>query len=957
MNYLKYSGRLFSILFFGVFIPISLVIAQPTPYLVSDIHPGKTEQSSIIREFTEMGGHVYFAATNNASGREIWRTDGTSAGTEMVKDIRQGGNSSSPDHLTAMGSYVYFSADDGVYGTELWRSDGTQQGTTLVSDIEQGSFGSWIDDMVALNNLLIFKADGGVAGDELWMSDGSSAGTTLLKDIQPGSGSAEPEEMTVSGNKVFFIADDGVSGEELWVTDGTTAGTQLVKDINSGSADADINEMYDFNGMLYFRATDGINGNELWKSDGTNAGTIMVSDISSGAGNSYPSDMVEFNDTLYFNANDGVNGAELWKSDGTQAGTVMVKDISPGAGFSSPGDLFNVNDQFILFYADNGSDGSELWKSDGSTSGTVMLLDINPGSADGGPNQFISVGNEVFFSADDGSGFSLWKTDGTSGGTSLVKNVFLSEGIAFNNALLFRGYLPGGEDDLWKSDGTTNGTEVLKEVAPNVASSNPQKLYDVNGQLFFGAEDSVGGSRGGIFISNGNAAEYLMPVFNNEVGGIGKAGSKALISARSPQNFQYELYASDGSVAGTTLIDSTIGMVNNFLPSGNFAYFSNTFQGIWRSNGTTAGTDTFASAIQDIYSLSIVLGELAFEGTKGNTDALWKADASGNVQMIKDINPSGLDYLGFGTDFNGLHYFSANDSGFNIELWVTDGTNQGTAQLLDINPSGSSNPSMFKASDDLLFFMADDGTHGNELWKTDGTQAGTEMLKDISSGAEGTDIRYPAVINGLLVFSALTENEGRELWVSDGTESGTKLLKDIYPGKASGVLGFPNRFVEAGEHIYFSADDGSNGVELWITDGTSAGTRMVSDLNPGIEGSVPQEITLSGNKLFFTAFHPEYGRELWALEVITVGIENHSRNYPDLSIYPNPAHHQITIGKSTKAEAAQISVRDVFGKLIYRNSVADERVNISVGEWPAGFYIATEEVDGNPIATGKFVVQ
>ena len=73
------------------------------------------------RYLTNIGGTLYFSAHDGASGRELWKSDGTEAGTVRVKDIRAGSVGSSPRDLTNVGGMLYFKADDGVGGVELWK--------------------------------------------------------------------------------------------------------------------------------------------------------------------------------------------------------------------------------------------------------------------------------------------------------------------------------------------------------------------------------------------------------------------------------------------------------------------------------------------------------------------------------------------------------------------------------------------------------------------------------------------------------------------------------------------------------------------------------------------------------------------------------------------------------------------------------------------------------------------
>ncbi|MCA9179762.1 MAG: hypothetical protein KDB14_35140, partial [Planctomycetales bacterium] len=346
--------------------------------------------------------------SDGVSGRELWKSDGTAAGTVLVMDISAGTGSSSPRYFANVNGTLFFNAHDGVSGYELWKSDGTAAGTVLVKDISAGPWHSNPESLTNVNGTLYFSADDGVNGRELWKSDGTAAGTVMVMDIWAGFGGSFPRSLVNANGTLFFLAVDGVNGEELWKSDGTAAGTVLVKDIMAGSGHGSPYYLTNVNGTLFFTADDGVNGSELWKSDGTAAGTVLVKDIAAGSGSSNPLYLTNFNGTLYFSANDGVNGYELWKSDGTAAGTVLVKDIWAGAGSSYPNSLTNVNGT-LYFSANDGVNGYELWKSDGTAAGTQMLGQITSGSGSGSPSQLLHVASHLFFTAQDGThGVELW---------------------------------------------------------------------------------------------------------------------------------------------------------------------------------------------------------------------------------------------------------------------------------------------------------------------------------------------------------------------------------------------------------------------------------------------------------------------------------------------------------------------------------------------------------------------
>ncbi len=429
-----------------------------------------------------MNGKLYFVANDGSNGFELRKSDGTEAGTVQVKDIWSGGGSAFPysssstwfsQTPTPLNGTLFFAARSGASNNyELWKSDGTEAGTVRVRDIYPGDFGSFPNNFTACGGTLYFTADDGVKGLELWKSDGTEAGTVRVKDIYPGATGSDPDYLTDVGGTLFFAASDDVKGNELWKSDGTEAGTVRVKDVKPGISGSGVSRLTAVGDTLFFRANDGVLGHELWKSDGTEPGTVMVKEIATEAyginrGGS-PESLTDVGGTLFFIADDQegsslVHGYELWKSDGTEAGTVMVKDIYPGVSGSWPMFLTNVGGT-LFFVAYDGfyggvSEDIELWKSDGTETGTVMVKDVYPGinPVNQFPRYLTAAGGTVYFRADEGvSGEELWRSDGTAAGTVLVSDCWPGGGESYpywltevDGTLFFRAADPTNGRELW----------------------------------------------------------------------------------------------------------------------------------------------------------------------------------------------------------------------------------------------------------------------------------------------------------------------------------------------------------------------------------------------------------------------------------------------------------------------------------------------------------------------------
>ena len=840
-------------------------------------------------EFVSMGDYALFSATDVAHGREVWRTDGTAAGTYLIKDIRPGITGSSPSLFTRMGDVAFFRATTGEHGQELWRTDGTPEGTYLVKDIHAGATSSSLAEFVVVGDALFFRASTLSEGSELWRSDGTEAGTVLVRDINAGSLGSLPSSLRNLDGTLFFTANHPTFGTELWKSDGTHSGTVLVRDILPGAASSSPMHLLAMDGTLYLSAN-GSTGPELWRSDGTEAGTVLVADIIPGASGSSPFALTALNGVLYFGATNSTNGIELWRSDGTAAGTALVKDINPGSlsGLAINAVLFPFNGQ-LLFAATNGTNGSELWTSDGTEEGTLMLKDLLVGSSSSTPMLFSLSQGQVLFSAFGDQGREIWRTDGTSEGTFQVKDINPGSLSSTPSAFVSIGHcaLFAADDglhgrELWRSDGTENGTFMVMDAAPGMnASTVISSLADVNGLLYFNANDSATGSE--LWRSDGSTTGTVQ-VRDINVGTLSSSPTgmtalpNGLVFAATTTTTGTELYFSNGTNAGTQLLmDISSGSASSspsqFHRVGGQVYFSATTDAagteLWRTNGTVAGT----SLVRDIRvgslsaspgNMSSMGGILYFTANDGSSGGeLWRSDGTnGGTFLVRDILPGSSGSIPQNPQvMNGLLYFSALTTAEGRELWRTDGTSAGTVLVRDINPStSSSSPSQLTSYNGQLYFVATTTEHGSELWRSDGTGLGTELVKDIVPGTGSSLISGLTALPDRLVFAATSPETGVELWTSDGTAAGTMLLKDIRPGSDGSS---PALFVRLGVHVYFTAADEGSGTELWRTDGTEAGTEQVADLFAGPTGSQPTALTASGQNLFFTATHPQLGAQLF----------------------------------------------------------------------------------------------
>jgi ELWxxDGT repeat protein len=660
--------------------------------------------------------------------------------------------------------------------------------------------------------------------------------------------------------KLFLLASAGT----LLVSTGFSQAT-LVKDINTKPAD--FQRSFDYadpfiraGNYLYFKNVDNA-GSELWKTDGTTEGTHRVADINKGVADGYYGGGVGLNGKFLFTGSDGVTGFELWITDGTEAGTSLVKDIAPGPTMSFPA-------------------------------------------------TFIEFQGLVYFISSDGTG-TLWKTDGTPAGTVPVKS------------------MPG-----------SYGGEIVKTATRMFFTTNAFSISPDNYELW--ASDGT------------DAGTVNLHTFTNFAYNLAAAGDKVYIGSYYSDyvnyaNSNYQLWSSDGTVSGTAMVhDFGLTYFYDLVPYLDQILITANFD-LWISDGTNPGTILLRPGFS--LDASVVHNtDLYFTGRNGSlTTLLLKSD--GTPAGTEEIVDLGTEDYQFGEIpvINDRLIVSVHSSDDGTEPGISDGTAIGTRLLKDVNPGPSySNPRGFKLLNGKVVFIANDGTHGTQLWITDGTEAGTTLLKVTNPGTESSYPTNLQVLNNQLFFDATPNEEvdrtvwktdvsgtslfsnfdpevsfaqfmGRrdtvfyyfhgfkfyklngfpdgtavikdftftqfsaysqvfalgtktilsldidanfEYWVTDGTSAGTKMLKDINPGQPSGIQSVEG-IVLNNTGFLFAATDGVSGNELWTSDGTENGTNLLLDIFPGVGDSNPSSFVELNGFVYFSADDGVHGKELW----------------------------------------------------------------------------------------------
>ena len=597
--------------------------------------------------------------------REIWKSDGTAAGTYLVKDVSAGSLLESPDAYALAGGRLLFV--DRV-GGNLWTSDGTDAGTVKIA--------STVSNVYAWGSKAVFFGNG------MWQTDGTAAGT---QQITSAVGTASVVQ--VAGSRVFFF-----SGTTLWVSDGTATGTKAVKQVPLPLEPRAFAFTRGYLGsagdVLLFQGLDPATGHEMWRSDGTAEGTTILRDLyDRPAGTTaYPKWIARgsVGNIGCFTADDGT-GVAFWQSDGTAAGTVLVtKGIRDTAILSRAGNALYTN--FL-------ATGFKPVRYDG----TALSVPSNSDdfwSTDGYAAPYYGLGGFAYFTADDGSGYELWRWNGSNASKAArvadirpgAGSSFPSWIVAMGGRLVFAADDGTRGNELWTSDGTTAGTTILKDIHPS-ASSNPSHLTVVGRFVYFFADDGTSGRELWRTDGTSDGTELVADAVGGPAG----------------------LEVADAIAVGST-------------------FFFTTANQLWKSNATGIAmlrefANGFTAAIESpalppLYSINGRLVFFADDGVSGREP--WVSDGSaGGTFLLRDIHPGPSSSAAWSaTTIGEMLFFTAHDPLHGTELWRTDGTAAGTELAADVAPGpASSIPMLIPALTHDILFLASTPSQGFQLYR------------------------------------------------------------------------------------------------------------------------------------------------------------------------------------------------------------------------------------------------
>jgi ELWxxDGT repeat protein len=899
--------------------------AARTATLAGDLNPGPPapgSPGSSPRQFATAAGRVAFVTPGTEPGISsylLWSTDGTAAGTETLALLCSSSlTCREPAELPALPGLAFYavgSSDTNPYLFRVWRTDGTRAGTYPISpelyenlrgvtvlgrrllfaacedsgarcglwstaggQAERLRDGLYVSGFVVAGKLAYFYGSDHGAESGLWKTDGTAEGTELLREVYP-------VYLTASGSRVFFMTGGDDYPEDLWVSDGTKAGTRFIKKfIEPNHYFPGYTNFLEAvpGGVAFVGVPKGGTVVDLWLSDGTLKGTRPLTAFQGntnvvGLG---PDQIAAAGSRIFFVVN-GLAGPRLWSTRGWLESTAPV----PGSPALPPSSSVVPAGDRVVFTGQDPAHGSEPWTSDGTAAGTRILNDLCAGRCGSSPEAFTPHGGVIDFRATWSGTSRLVRTDGTAavplapvpGDDS--PRIDLAD---LGSRTFFAGFDATHGAQPWVTDGTPAGSHRIAALESSGGSSDPKDFTVYGNRLLFTASD--GAERSVWAVAPGGTPAALPGGGLPGASDLTVAGGFAwFVSDQGSQGV--ELWRTDGTAAGTVRVaalqDRKIGDLRDL--GGSLVFLVSSTEGeqpvysFWTSDGTSAGTVQRVGLPADTVSVSDVTalgpelyyvlhreGQVAqvfrTDGTEAGTRRIFQescdCDADAGASPVRFFRHDGqVWFTAWGT--------------YGAVLLRTDGTAAGTVQILpapgDTSPRIADVHAPFVFQDQLYYFARNSvdpsSPIGLILWKG-WTPAEATPVKAVGFGYYGGIDPEWTVLGNRLFFRASDPARGLELWRTDGTSAGTAIVRDLFPGSYSGD---PRDLVAAGGRLWFSALDPVHGRELWTSDGTRKGTLLVQDLAPGAVSSAPEGLTPFGGRLWFGADDGMVGREPWSL--------------------------------------------------------------------------------------------
>ncbi len=882
----------------------------------ADLTQIDTASSTFPGSFMAAESQTFFIAGDSVHGQELWRTEGTPGSTRLVTDLCPGLCGSFARPLATFGDQLYFA----TLG-QLWKTDGTDQGTVFIAQPGATLQRNAIHSGVMLGDKLLFVAPHDELGRALWTSDGTAEGTV---DIPISFDSVSgPVNLTVIGNQAYFSTVGSFGDSRLWRTDGTANGTTTVKQL-CDSCYVHPSSTTVLGNRLFFVASDGTHGQEPWISDGTSDGTHMLADLVPGAGSSYPNSVAVLGNTLYGTFGSQCSGAGcLFRTDGTPAGTRLAPELFPPLATGNPVRVQAAGSTLYLRIFDS---PESLWAI-GGPDGLAYL-------GDHGTVQFLGTDarGTLLYRTYDSTHWMLRATDGSPETTrTVLEPAYVSElGSVSNRTLLVARANANGlgeETELWITNGTHAGTSLLLDPTPPTSHSNPSQMVAWGRDLALVALED-GSNRRSVWLFDGQSPQSLASDFYP--GPLTVVGDQLYVgTALDPGLLVFERGGESRPLAIPGSPTELVSFRDRLL-----AAAGSPGQGLWTTDGTQDGTELiidvhpgwswgcpilcpgpfpepFPNNLTPFDDQTLFV---AFE-EDGGPGQLWATDGTTDgTRVVREfeMDPgAGRDAIFDSPDdltrVGDWVYFTAFERETGREVWRTDGTTAGTTLVADLTADGESAEPIHlvawtpAAGPPSLVWVLRRDSGGDQLWRSSADGLGAQWISDL--GGTSAEVHELVASGDRLYLAITTPDLGRELWVSDGTLAGTRPL-DLRTDnpRGSGVAYLTP--IPGG--VFFAAASGPDGegFEPWVSGGTVRNTFLAADVYPGISGSNPGPGTVvstqDGDRLYFAADDGDIGRELFVLDLDALG----DLGCPDDRLCLQQGRFEITMGWHTASGAS-----------------------------------------------------
>ncbi|WP_193218042.1 MULTISPECIES: T9SS type A sorting domain-containing protein [unclassified Imperialibacter] len=656
---------------------------------------------------------------------------------------------------------------------------------------------------------------------------------------------------------LFVVSLEGISQPEL----------TRIETPNSGTGDGPyFYSLADLNGKAYYphnstiiEVDEGLNRTEITPVSGDGYSNTI----------NYIAPLGDklFIDRFYFYSYAG-EPALVDPADGS---VTFIKDINP-SGYAYTYDVFSAGDK--VYFRSYDGNGYDIWVTDGTESGTFKIISGSYSSI-----KYFSNGNLTFISLNNNQ---VWATDGTLDGTKKISNdgvyTYYMTGASTENYFY---YTIRGSNNLYqifKSDGTPEGTNMIAQSE----SFNISYVFDIDGEVYYStySDGTINFNRYreaqnqsvtvashpyaiSFFASNGSDAYFIDSVSPYRIWKLDVSSGSAEMIVTFANNQYYQ--GSLNGFAGDKLV---------------FAIYSpDTGNELWVTDGTESGTgllkDIYPGPFSSLYNTnrlfeSNVLGKIFFRARNPETgQEVWVSDGtSSGTSLLEDTNTALQSISMFkmiATEDKLYAQTSYYGNGVPNLYQLSPGEAQLTSPLEGEEVTFETQGGIADLNNDIYFYgsqLNNDGSFQQGLTKLAGDGTISQVKDDIYLYTYGL-----TKVNGKLFFAGY--GEGYELWVSeDGTSDGTYQVANIAPGYGSSVetnssKDLPITFFK--NKYFFAANDNTSGRELWITDLTEEGTTLFFDLEPGSDGSYPENFFVAGDRLYFTA-ETNGSTQLWVTD-------------------------------------------------------------------------------------------